>query len=50
MPEEKLTAELVAVLLITAVLLLLGLVAVALFIRQYRKEKKDRESRIANRE
>ena len=44
MPEEGLNAELVAVLLITAVLFLLGLVAVFLFVRQYRKEKKDRET------
>lgn len=44
MPEETWNAELVAVLLITALLFLLGLVAVALFIRQYRKEKKDRQS------
>ena len=41
--EETWNAELVAVLLITAFLFLLGLVAVALFIRQYRKEKKDRD-------
>jgi hypothetical protein len=38
--EESLNPELVAVLFITAVLFLLGLVAVALFIRQYRKERK----------
>jgi heme/copper-type cytochrome/quinol oxidase subunit 2 len=44
MPEETWNAELVAVLLITVVLFILGLIAVALFIRQYRKEKKDRES------
>jgi len=40
--EEAITADLVAVLFVTAVLLLLGLAAVALFIRQYRKEKKER--------
>jgi hypothetical protein len=43
MPEETISAELVAVVLITAVLFLLGLVAVALFIRQYRKEKKEKK-------
>ncbi len=37
---EGITPDLVAVLLITAVLLLLGLVAVALFLRQYRREKR----------
>jgi hypothetical protein len=36
------TRELVVVLGITAVLFLLGLVAVALFVRQWRKERKDR--------
>ena len=43
MPEESLSTGLVAVLLITAVLFLVGLLAVALLIRQYRKEKKDRK-------
>ncbi len=36
------TRELVLVLLVTAVLLVFGIVAVALFIRQYRKEQKER--------
>jgi uncharacterized membrane protein YqhA len=39
------TRELVGVLFLTGVLLVFGLVAVALFIRQYRKEKKDKQSR-----
>jgi hypothetical protein len=43
--EETWNAELVAVLFITAVLFLLGLLAVALFVRQYRKERKDGDSR-----
>jgi hypothetical protein len=43
MAEEGINAELIAVLGVTAVLLVLGLVAVALFVRQYRKEKRDRE-------
>ncbi|HWS56769.1 MAG TPA: hypothetical protein VN228_21715 [Pyrinomonadaceae bacterium] len=43
--EDAGTRELVAVLGITAVLFLGGLVAVALFIRQYRKERKDKEGR-----
>ena len=36
------TRELVAVLGVTAVLLIFGLAAVALFVRQWRKEKKER--------
>ena len=43
MPEENLSPEVLGLLLLTGVLFLFGLLAVALFIRQYRKEMKDRE-------
>jgi heme/copper-type cytochrome/quinol oxidase subunit 2 len=43
MPQETWNAELVAVLLMMGVLILLGIIASALFIRQYRKEKKDKK-------
>lgn len=43
--KEAVTADLVAVIGITAVFFILGLVAVALFVRQYRREQKDKQSR-----